>query len=129
MTWQKKFKKRLFSSTKLFMDWKLPIGKKYLHSTEICFYGFFQTAWFLTRIPLILHLIFKNITYNLSVLLRTSHIAFWKNLTSYVSAITSHHLKIQSLSLEKDLTIGMFTFDNHFFLIINQKIGYPGIYP
>ena len=61
---------------------------------------------------------FKKIAYTLSVMLPTSNDAFWKNLIWIKPATVSHHLKIQSLSLEKDLTIGMFTiweslFPNH----------------
>ena len=69
--------------------------QKYIWSTEIYFYVFFQTVWFLTGIPLILyifpksHIIYRY-CYELLMLLfrRISH-----------DAIISHHLKIQSLGL------------------------------
>ena len=39
----------------------------------------------------------------------SSHAVFWKNLTCWIGAITSHHLKTQSFGFEKDLNIGMLT--------------------
>ena len=79
------------------------------------FYGFSKTVLFLTWIPLILFLFFLKITHTLSVFLPTSIDAFWKNLIWAKPAIVSHHLKIKSLSLEKDLTTGMFTIWESFF--------------
>ena len=45
------------------------------------------------------------------------------------NAVHSKLLSLQSLILEKDLTIGMFAVRESLFLIINYEIRYPGMYP
>ena len=80
------------------------------------FCRFFQAVLFLTGIPLTLYLLKKLIIYRYDY--PPSHAAFQKNLTCWVGAISSHHLEIQSLGLEKNFLDAMFTvreslFPNH----------------
>ena len=77
------------------------------------FCGVFQTVWLLTGIPLTLDLFIKKITHNLSIWLPLYQYGyqFFTLLFGRIlpGVIISHHLKIQSLGLEKNLNIGMFT--------------------
>ena len=87
------------------------IHLKYVWSTEMYFYGFCQTVWYLTGIPLnFMYISFlkKIYTYNLSILYcyQLLMLLFGRLLPG---TIISHHLKTWSLGLEKDLTIWMFT--------------------
>ena len=77
------------------------------------FCGFFQTVWLLTGIPLTLGLFIKKITYNLSIWLPLYQYGYQFFILLFgrilPGVIISHHLKIRSLGLEKNLHIGMFT--------------------
>ena len=66
----------------------------------------------------------KFYIYSLSILLPTSRAAFWKNLTWSIAAIWRPILWF----LRKIWLSDCLPSEKHFFIIINQNVGYPSIH-